>query len=242
MTCIIVEDQPHAQSILEKYIDEIGTLELLRTFGDALEAFAFLKEKSIDLIFLDIHLPKLSGIDLLSILSPRPKIIFTTAFPDYALQGYELDAVDYLLKPFPFKRFLQAVSKAERSIEMGADTHATTGKLGTTPPNGIIFIKSGADYHRIEKNSIKYIKADGDYTWVFTDAAKHLAPYSLKYWLQNLPSSNFCQIHKSYIVHVYCIDKVSGNQIYLGNHKLPIGRTYRNIFFAKYLDEDGSRP
>lgn len=241
MTCIIIEDQPHAQSILEKYISEVNTLELLRTFGDALGSLAFLNETPVDLIFLDIHLPKLSGIDLLSVLNPRPKIIFTTAFSEYALQGYELDAVDYLLKPFSFKRFLQGVAKAERLAEMGKRSTTVTGKKKNAPPDGMIFIKSGSDYLRIQKNRIQYIKADGDYTWVYTNETKHLTTYSLKYWLQHLPQSNFCQIHKSYLVNVYFIAKVSGNQIYMDNYKLPIGRTFRNVFFAKYLDENTGR-
>lgn len=236
MTCIIVEDQPHAQSILEKYIDEINTVELLATFGDALEALAFLNETPVDLIFLDIHLPKLSGIDLLSLLNPQPKIVFTTAFSEYALQGYELDVVDYLLKPFSFKRFLQAISKAERWVETGTDSSRTTAKNKTSSPDGMIFIKSGSDYQRIEKNQIRYIKADGDYTWIFSNDSKYLATHSLKYWLQNLPQDSFCRIHKSYLVNVCFIEKVSGNQIHIDKSKLPIGRTYRNVFFARYLD------
>lgn len=240
MTCIIVEDQPHAQSILKKYIGETHTLNLLGTFGDALAARSFLNEQTVDLIFLDIHLPKLSGIDLLGIISPQPKIIFTTAFSEYALQGYELDAVDYLLKPFSFKRFLQAVSKAERLTDLETDKSSSVSEQKNTSPNGIIFIKSGADYIRIEKSSIKYIKADGDYTWVFTAASKYLANHSLKYWIQHLPESNICQIHKSYLVNVHFIEKISGNQIHIGNNKLPIGRTFRSAFFTKYLDADTS--
>ena len=242
MTCIIVEDQPHAQSILKKYIGEIHTLNLLGTFGDALAARSFLNEQTVDLIFLDIHLPKLSGIDLLGIISPQPKIIFTTAFSEYALQGYELDAVDYLLKPFSFKRFLQAVSKAERLTDLETDKSRSLGEQKNTSPNGIIFIKSGADYIRIEKSSIKYIKADGDYTWVFTAASKYLANHSLKYWIQHLPESNICQIHKSYLVNVHFIEKISSNQIYIDNNKLPIGRTFRSMFFAKYLSEGTDQP
>lgn len=241
MTCIIVEDQPHAQSILEKYISETSTLNLLGTFGDALAARRFLNEQSVDLIFLDIHLPKLSGIDLVGLISPKPKIIFTTAFSEYALQGYELDAVDYLLKPFSFKRFLQAVSKAERLTELGTNKPKPEAGPKTSQPDGIIFIKSGSDYIRVEKTSIKYVKADGDYTWVFTNATKHLANHSLKYWLQHLPESYFCQIHKSYLVNVLSIEKISGNHIHIDQHKLPIGRTFRNTFFAKYLDEDSNR-
>lgn len=241
MTCIIVEDQPHAQSILEKYIGETSTLKLLGTFGDALAARSFLNEQSVDLIFLDIHLPKLSGIDLLNLINPQPKIIFTTAFSAYALQGYELDAVDYLLKPFSFARFLQAVSKAERLTKTGSGKSKLEVQQKTSAPDGIIFIKSGSDYIRIEKTSIKYVKADGDYTWVFTKATKHLANHSLKYWLQHLPEIHFCQIHKSYLVNVRFIEKISNNQIYIDNDKLPIGRTFKNTFFTKYLDEDTSR-
>ncbi len=241
MTCIIVEDQPHAQGILERYIGETDTLDLLGTFGDALAARRFLNEQSVDLIFLDIHLPKLSGIDLVSLLSPQPKIIFTTAFSEYALQGYELDAVDYLLKPFSFTRYLQAVSKAERLTELGTDKSKPEAESKTSPPNEIIFIKSGSDYIRIEKTSIKYVKADGDYTWVFTKATKHLANHSLRYWLQHLPDNHFCQIHKSYLVNVRFIEKISNNQIYIDSDKLPIGRTFKRTFFTNYLDEDSSR-
>lgn len=241
MTCIIVEDQPHAQNILERYIGETDTLDLLGTFGDALAARRFLNEQPVDLIFLDIHLPKLSGIDLVGLISPQPKIIFTTAFSEYALQGYELDAVDYLLKPFSFKRFLQAVSKAERLTAFGTDKSHLEAPPQTSSPDGIIFIKSGSDYIRIEKNSVKYVKADGDYTWVFTKKTKHLANHSLKYWLQYLPPSHFCQIHKSYLVNVLSIEKISNNHIYMDGDKIPIGRTFRSTFFTKYLDEDSSR-
>lgn len=241
MTCVIIEDQPHAQSILERYIGDHPTLQLKGTFGDALAALRFLHETSIDLIFLDIHLPKLSGIDFLSILNPQPKIIFTTAFSEYALQGYELDVVDYLLKPFSFKRFVQAVSKAERLLEIGTHDQLADDEKKSTPPDGMLFVKSGSDYLRIEKHKIKYIKADGDYTWIFTSKAKHLITHSLKYWLENLPPRQFCQVHKSYIVNVYSIQKVSGNQIYIDESKLPIGRTFRELFFANYLDGDAKK-
>ena len=238
MTCIIVEDQPHAQSILEKYISDINAVDLLGTFGDALEALSFLKETTVDLIFLDIHLPKLSGIDLLGILNPRPKVIFTTAFSEYALQGYELDVVDYLLKPFSFKRFLQAISKAERLLESGTENPKLAAAKKSASPEGMIFIKSGTDYLRIEKKAIKYIKANGDYTSIFTSQSKHLASHPLKYWLQHLPSRYFCQIHKSYIVNISFIQRISGNQIFIDKEQLPIGRTFRDAFFAGYLEGD----
>ena len=214
----------------------MGTLELKGVFGDALSALEFLKNKPVQLIFLDVHLPKISGLDFLNILSPKPKVILTTAFTDYALQAYELDVVDYLLKPFSFKRFVKAVSKV--MLTQGAEpaqTQPIPGE-GTTPGAGYIFIKSGQDYLKIEKQVIRYIKSDGDYTRVFSSPAKYMVSHSLRYWLKNLPSSHFCQIHKSYIVNIRFIQKVSGNQVFLGETVIPIGRTFRDSFFSKYLE------
>lgn len=236
MTCLIIEDQPHAQSILQKYISDTNNLKLQGTFGDALEALQYLKEQRVDVIFLDIHLPKLSGIDFLSVLHPHPKIIFTTAFSDYAIQGYELNAVDYLLKPFSFKRFLQAVAKVEQSLTAKLDPSHLKHLDSLAQPKEVLFIKSGSDYFRIEINSIRYIKANGDYTWVFTTDSKYLASQSLKYWLQKLPTHIFCQVHKSYIVNVFAVQKVSNNQVYVDQKKLPIGRTFRAAFFTNFLD------
>ena len=237
MTCIIIEDQPHAQRILERYIGDIDSLELMGTFGDGLSALNFLNGTVTDLIFLDIHLPKLSGIDFLGVLKYHPKIIFTTAFSEYALKGYELDAVDYLLKPFSFKRFLQAVTKAERLI-----TNEPKGTPQNEPQreavlDKLLFIKSGTEYLKIETNQIKYIQANGDYTTIFTNQSKVMASQSLKHWLQHLASHQFYQIHKSYIVNIHAVRKISGNQVYIDENKLPIGRTFRESFFAHCLDK-----
>ena len=236
ISCIIIEDQPPAQRILQKYIRDIGTLKLKGTFGDALSALEFLKNEQVQLIFLDVHLPKISGLDFLNILSPRPKVILTTAFTEYALQAYELDVVDYLKKPFSFKRFVKAVSKV---IFHPDPTHTETQPLPgevSEQPAGYIFIKSGQDYLKIEKPEIQYIKSDGDYTRVFYNQSKYLVSHSLRYWLKHLPSAYFCQIHKSYIVNIRFIQKVSGNQVFLDETIIPIGRTFRDSFFAKYLD------
>lgn len=231
VSCIIIEDQPHAQNILIQYIEDLGMLDLRGTFGDPLGALQFLKKNNIDLIFLDIHLPKLSGIDFLNVLSPMPKIIFTTAFSEYAVQGYELDAVDYLLKPFSFKRMLQAVSKAVRTLELEGNTNEELDNK----PKGHLFIKSGAVYLQIEHKLIRYIKSDGDYTLVYTAQKKHLASHSLKFWLQNLSTTHFTQVHKSYIVNVHAIQKVSAHHIYMDEVRIPIGRTFRDAFYSVYL-------
>ncbi len=230
ITCIIIEDQPPAQRILQQYIQEIGTLDLRGTFGDAISALAYLKKTPVELLFLDVHLPKISGIDFLDILSPKPKVILTTAFSDYALQGYELDVVDYLLKPFSFQRFLKAIAKVKDPVDPSSG-----GALPAEQQLDYLFIKSNQEYIKVGKSEIQYIKADGDYTWVFTASSKYIVSHSLRYWLQQLPTQDFCQIHKSYIVHVAFIRKISGNQVFIKDMVLPIGRTFRDAFFAKYL-------
>lgn len=237
MTCIIIEDQPPAQRILQKYIRDIGNLELKATFADALTALKFLKQTPVDLIFLDIHLPKISGIDFLKILSPKPKVILTTAFSDYALQGYELDVTDYLLKPFSFERFVKAVSKV---VYPSDQKIAPSSTISVTTPflkEQFMFIKAGKDYQKIDLSAIQFIKSNGDYTQVFMTKGKHLVSQPLKYWIDKLDSNLFCQIHKSYVVSIHHISKVTGNQVVIGDNLLPIGRTYREGFINGYLEE-----
>ena len=212
LNCIIIEDQPPAQRILQKYIQDIGTLELKETFSDALMALEYLKKHPVDLIFLDIHLPKISGIDFLKILSPQPKIILTTAFSDYALQGYELDVVDYLLKPFSFERFLKAISKVVYQSEQQIAQPINTDSQPDSNER-FMFIKTGKDYQKLELDTILFIKSKGDYTHIFTTDGKYLVSHPLRYWVEKLDAKWFCQIHKSYLINVRQISKVSGNQV-----------------------------
>ena len=172
MRCIIIEDQPPAQRILKKYIGDYGSLELVGTFTDALQALDFLKTNDVDLIFLDIHLPKLSGIDFLKTLDNPPAVILTTAFPDFALESYDLNVVDYLLKPFSFLRFIKAVNKAEERKNVESSANATLEP---------IFIKSGHEYIKVEIDKILFINSDRDYTELQTVTDKFLSSESLKY-------------------------------------------------------------
>ncbi len=236
-TCIIIEDQPPAQRILQKYIRDFGQIELLATFSDALSALEFLKQDAVDVIFLDIHLPKISGIEFLKILPTTPKIILTTAFADYALQGYELDVSDYLLKPFSFERFVKAVSKVLYQGE--AELHPQSTSINatqSTPSNNILFVKTGKEYQKIDTTTIQFIKSNGDYTQIFTTTGKYLVSQPLKYWIDKLPTAIFCQIHKSYLINVPHIIKVVGNQVYISDQLLPIGRTYKETFVNDYLE------
>lgn len=235
--CIIVEDQLPAQRILITYISEIPQLDLAASFGDPLSALEFLKTNPIDLIFLDIHLPKISGMAFLKLLSPRPKIILTTAFTEYALDGYELDVIDYLLKPFSFERFYKAVSKIIFAEAPKTSSESLSSKETDTNDTDFIFIKTGNDFLKLEIASIQYIKSLGDYTQVITPNGKHLVSYPLKYWSEHLPTKYFCQIHKSCVVNIRHIEKVSGNQVFVQRDILNIGRTYKEHFFKDYLDD-----
>ncbi len=233
MDCIIIEDQAPARRILEKYIRDIGTLRLKATFSDAISALEFLQNEQVDLIFLDIHLPKISGLDFLKSLSHPPHIILTTAFQDYALEGYDLDVVDYLLKPFSFQRFVKAVNKA-KAVHHQNDTQVPIADSSGTAD---LFVKSGYEYIKIRVRDILFIKADSDYTEIYLTEKKHLTSESLQHWENFLNENQFTRVHKSYIVNVDKIRKIVGNQIYLvDQHTIPIGRVYKEPFMAKFVN------
>lgn len=217
MTCIIIEDQPPAQRILKKYIDDLGGVQLLATFSDAPAALDFLKKQPVNLIFLDIHLPGISGLDFLKILPNPPAVILTTAFADYALVSYEFSVADYLLKPFSFQRFEKAVAKVPAPLPAAE----------LEPPREL-FIKSGHELIKIQVDDIFFIKSDADYTEIVLEAKKYLSAEPLRHWSENLDSARFLRVHKSYIVNTRMIRKIAGNQMVLVNGvEIPIGRAYR---------------
>ena len=233
MTCIIIEDQPPAQRILKKYVEDIGSLQLKGVFSDALQAMELLKSESIDIIFLDIHLPKLSGIDFLKSLPNLPSVILTTAFSEYALESYEFNVVDYLLKPFSFQRFVKAISKvAERQPIL----NPTIENTKEAQQNKDIYIKSGYEHIKIAVIDIYRITSDSDYTEVITLEKKYLSNEPLRFWLETLPKDQFYRIHKSHIINSKMIEKIVGNQVYLKNgEKIPIGRAYKEYFIKQVL-------
>jgi len=232
MKCIIIEDQPPAQRILKKYIEDLGTLQLMATFSDAIQAMDYLSTASVDLIFLDIHLPKMSGFDLLKTVPNLPSVILTTAFPDYALESYEFRVVDYLLKPFSFQRFVKAVSR----VPSPNTSEVRPESSKTSDSHTEIFIKSGYEYIRIGTEEIVYIKSDTDYTEVYLAGKKYLSSEPLKHWLETLHGDRFVQVHRSYIVNVAKIVKVVGNQLYMDNESVvPIGRAFKEEFAERFL-------
>jgi DNA-binding LytR/AlgR family response regulator len=234
MNCIIIEDQPPAQRILKKYIEDMASLQLKGTFTDAIQAMEFLKTESVDLIFLDIHLPRISGVDFLKTMSNLPPVILTTAYPDYALESYELNVVDYLLKPFSFQRFIKAVSKVPSK---NTPKQSTLGDNSPTTRKEL-FIKSGYEYIRIATDDIVYIKSDTDYCELMLINKKILSSEPLRKWLDLLDGGLFIRVHKSYIVNTSKIVKVIGNQLKMTNADvIPIGRAFKDEFSERFLTQ-----
>lgn len=240
MNCIIIEDQLPAQRILKKYIEDSGSLNLVGAFTDALEALEVLKTEKIDLMFLDIHLPKMSGLDFLKSISNPPKVILTTAFQDYALESYELDVVDYLLKPFSFQRFIKAISKVSihhQNSESSAEVNVQNTDAESKEKTQEVYVKSGYDFIRVKTNDIIYIKTDLDYTELHLMNNKHISSESLRYWEEFLSEKLFMRIHKSFMINTSKIIKISGNQVFLENNVVvPIGRAYKNKFTDRFIN------
>ncbi len=230
MNCIIIEDQPPAQRILKKFIEDVDTLELTGIFSDAVQAMEYLKNAPVDLLFLDIHLPKISGIEFLRTMNQRPHIILTTAFTEYALEGYDLNVVDYLLKPFSFQRFLQAISKIPTMREETVSLHQEKS------PREEIYVKTGHELVKIAIQEMVYLHSDSDYTGIQTLSKKLLSNEPLRYWQTVLKEHSFSRVHKSFIVNTGKIDRISGNLVYMiNNAKIPIGRAYKESFMKLVL-------
>ncbi|WP_421808205.1 LytR/AlgR family response regulator transcription factor [Flagellimonas sp.] len=229
MRCIIVEDQPPAQRILRKFIQDVPTLQLVEVFSDGLKAMEFLNTESVDLMFLDIHLPKINGLDFLKSIPNPPNVILTTAFSEYALEGYDLNVVDYLLKPFSFQRFLQAVNKVNAKYEQEGS------KSGGIPLTEI-YVKSSHEHIKVLINDIYSITSDSDYTEIHLADKKILSNESLRHWVDVLGGNHFYQIHKSHIINTQKIDRISGNLVSLTNGaKIPMGRAYKDNFLKSIL-------
>ncbi len=219
MNCVIIEDQVPAQRILKRYISEYGDLNIVGIFNNVIDFNKTIFEEEVDLIFLDIHLPKVSGIDFLNNFNPKCSVILTTAFDEYALKGYEFGVVDYLLKPFSFIRFCQAVSKVE---------HKRFEAVQDRKPQHV-FVKSGYEYQKIIFGEIHFIKSSGDYTEIHLDGKRIVTHYPLKKWLSMLDETLYCQIHKSYIINTRYALKIKATSVSMSSGKeLPIGRAYKD--------------
>lgn len=222
MKCIIVDDEPLAIEILESYVARIDELELIGTFRNAIAAFTFVQQNPVDLIFLDIEMPKLSGIEFLKTLKVHPKVIITTAYRDYAIEGFELEVVDYLLKPIPFERFLKSVGKV-----LSSRTEATAATPVTSPDN-FIYFKVDKKMVKTKIADILYIESIKDYVKVRTADKEIITQQKISYLDESLPRAHFLRIHRSFIVNTDHIDAYTATDVEINKFKVPIGRNYKN--------------
>lgn len=223
---LIIDDEPLAQNVLRKYAEDIKSIEIKGFCKDALEAMEIIEKQPIDLIFLDINMPKLSGIEFLKTLKNPPMVILTTAYTDYAMEGYELNVLDYLVKPFSFVRFLKAVQKAEQQIQLLQKT-----KAEEKPES--VFIKSNKKTYQVKFSEIVYIEGLGDYIKIYTEKSHLVTNLSMKKMEELLPANEFYRIHKSHIVNRMKIIAIEGNMVELPGIKLTIGSNYRADFFNR---------
>ncbi len=222
LQCIIADDEPIARQILENYIEALPNLKIVASCKNAFEVLEVLQETTIDILFLDINMPKLSGLSLLKTMQQKPNVIITTAYPEYAIEGFELAVTDYLLKPFSLERFLQAVNKVSKNLKEDTKTVLVDKEEVATS----VFVKSDKKLIKINFDEINHIEAYGNYIKIFTDKMI-LTPQTLSDFLNKLPES-FLRIHKSFIINFNELKLIDGNQIVLQNDtKLPIGKSYR---------------
>lgn len=222
LTCIVIEDEPLAMERTVGYIQRLPMLSLVSSFDNALDAIGFLKTNNIDIIFLDINLGELSGIQLLESMHISSDVIITTAYPDFALQGYELNVTDYLLKPFSFERFLQAVNKVHQEIENKDLIENKT----------FFFIKTENRFEKVFFSDVLFIEGMRDYRKIHTTQKKIMTLQTFGDLEKDIPANIICRVHKSYMVAIDKIDSVEKDRIYIQNVVIPVSETYKKIFFT----------
>ncbi len=225
--CLVVDDEELARTLLKTYLGRLPNLELVASCANPLEAMSILQQEHIDLLFLDIQMPELTGIEFLRTLTKKPLVIFTTAYAEFALEGYALDVTDYLLKPFSFERFVQAVNKSAALLQARAKAGLHTNSETQAPGKDHILVKADHKVHRIKLDDILFIQSMREYVAFHTAAGRLLSLNSLKSLEESLPPERFIRIHKSYIVAIDKIDTLEGNLVHVGKEKLPIGASYR---------------
>lgn len=238
--CLIVDDEILAQDVIESYIKEFPLIELVKKCSNAIEALeALQQEDNIQLIFLDIRMPGLSGINLLKSIPKPPAVIFTTAYPQHAVEGFELNAVDYLVKPFSFERFMLAVNKVRHKTELENRAGLVPGNIATqghSIAQGYFSVKADKRIHKLNFEDVTYFNSIGDYLKIFLKSGKVIiTSETLKNIEESLPSHLFLRIHKSYIVAVRSILYIEGNQLVIEGASLPIGLKYKDQVIGRFV-------
>lgn len=220
--CLIIDDEPLSQDVLEDFVEACPELNLVGTCNDAMEAGELLKKEQVDLLFLDINMPKLSGIAFVKTLKEPPLVILVTAYPEYAIQGFEIEALDYLLKPVSFERFRTAVNRA---VERFSAKESEEVKH--------IMVRANKKNYKIDFDELIYLEAQGDYVRFVTNERALMVHGTMKEFLERLPENLFERIHKSYVISLPKVVYLEGNRVKLGEHKLPVSLSYKDALLAK---------
>lgn len=232
LTCIIVDDEPMARKLLQEYVEDIDFLELAGVAENPLKANTLLTLQAVDLIFLDINMPKLTGIEFLRLSKNLPMVVITTAYAEYAKEGFELDVMDYLVKPFSFERFLKACNKAREYYLLKSTPPATTG---AKPENGYFFVKCDGRIEKVLYGELVYVEAMLNYVVLHTETRKMMVYLTVKIIAEQLPADTFLKVHKSYIINVHKIKSIEGNEITLGNAKVTISQNFYDTAMKEIL-------
>lgn len=223
LNCFIIDDEPLAIEVIENHISKIDTLEIAGTFQNAVKAFQALRDIQVDVLFLDIQMPRLTGIEFLRTLKNPPKVIFTTAYREYALEGFELDVVDYLLKPISFDRFLKAVDKLYDNIPS-----STTVEVAAAHPSPrYVFVTSEKKNIKICLDEIEYVESKRDYILIKTSNKEVLTHQTITYMDEHLPDECFLRVHRSFIINLKKLDSWNSHEVEISGETIPIGRTYK---------------
>ena len=223
-TCVVIDDEPLAIKLLESYIDKLDKLDLKKSFTNPLEALSFLQENRVDIIFCDIQMPELNGIQLAKLTGAKSHVIFTIAYAEYAVEGFELNAVDYLVKPITFERFLKSV---ERVLNRNASNESELNQ------SEFIFVKTEYRHQKVNFSDIKYLKSFGDYVQIYNKDSKIMTLENLKHFEQTLPTDRFMRIHRSYIIALDKIDFVEKSRVFVDGESISISATYLDTFRNK---------
>ena len=225
--CLIADDEPIARQIVASYIEQIPHLELVGSCKDAFEVMEELRKQEVDLLFLDINMPKLSGLSLLRSLTKRPQVILTTAYKEYALEGFELAVTDYLLKPFSLERFLQAVQKVEEKRKQPVVSKSVPASEPAAAAPQHLFVKVDRQMVKVVLAKIRYVSAYGNYIKIHLEQETLLSLQTLGQFLERLPEHQFLQIHKSHLINFRHLQAMEGNRVLVGEEWLTVGKAYR---------------
>ncbi|MDW3651994.1 MAG: LytTR family DNA-binding domain-containing protein [Bacteroidia bacterium] len=232
-SCLIVDDERPALKLLEAYINKLPHLELKAACESGLDALAVLQQEEIDLFFLDIQMPELTGLELLRSLRKRPQVILTTAYRDFAVEGFELDVTDYLLKPFSFERFMQAVNKAVGLMQPKEKAASIVPEPVSAESNEQLFLRTNYKMEKVDPLNILFVKGEREYVSVHTDERKFLINQTLNKMEDELGGDRFMRVHRSFIINMDHVHTISGNTVRIGEQEIPIGASYKKKFFER---------